>query len=212
MGRERAPLDDQRWNDALRKKVMADLERRLDENERELEEAENRRLLKLKLMGISHGGGLEEEEQRRHGHRHNKKTGTERKLEKRNKMARESLFRPTADIVTQMEILHRDETRLKRRSSSDCSGGGVDHKDDENNNIHTSDGVQASGEADFNSEKSNPDGTQDQSDGDVKNSPESERRYHVTNQHLHKLFQEEDLRELYREAENLLRLSRKAKK
>ncbi|GFR75977.1 hypothetical protein ElyMa_000469700 [Elysia marginata] len=137
MGRERAPFDDQRWNERLMKKVMADLERRLDENERELEEAENRRILKLKLMGIYNGDSWREEERKSHVDKPHKKTAAERKLEKRNKLARESLFRPSEDIETQMEILHRDVRQTKKHSSgntSDTIATSNDNSDNTNSN------------------------------------------------------------------------------
>ncbi|RUS69647.1 hypothetical protein EGW08_022592 [Elysia chlorotica] len=213
MGREKAPFDDQKWNDKLMRKVMVDLERKLDENERKLEEAENQRILKLKLLGICNGESWEEEDKKRHPPKPLKKTAAERKLEKRNKLARESVFRPSDDIETQMAILHRAENHVKRRSASNNSSA-ITISCSSNNNNDDDDVI-----VNLTHKKDNDDGekqgniheTQDaQTEPNCSRSSLSERR--EAYRQLKKLYEEEDLEELYREAENLVRPSQMFKK
>ncbi|CAL1546492.1 unnamed protein product [Lymnaea stagnalis] len=180
MGNEKAPFNDRKWNDAFRQKVLEDLERKQDERERRLAEAETQRVLKLKIQGVirddREGTGRKERQ---------RQSAAERRFERRKAKKHESLFKPN-DIETQMEILNRDESEVKRRDRQ--HGRRADKESDGQSKGSDS----GEGSDDVPTYRSHLGRIKVEKTVDV-------------HPDVQKLYTEEDLEQLYREAESLVR-------
>ncbi|KAH9503322.1 hypothetical protein Btru_072725 [Bulinus truncatus] len=178
MGNEKVPYSDRKWHEAFRQKVLEDLERQQDERERKLAEAESQRVLKLKLQGIIKVEGKSKREEKE-----NKTRPADKKLEKFLVKKHQALYRPN-DIETQMQIISSESSRERSRKES---------------------------VEEISTDSQSPD------QGDQSSSQTPTYRSHlgrmksdntaVVHPNLEKLYEEEDLDELYKEAENLVKFS-----
>ncbi|XP_055897926.1 uncharacterized protein LOC106074658 [Biomphalaria glabrata] len=186
MGNEKIPYSDRKWHEALRQKVMEDLERQQDERERRLAEAETQRILKLKLQGI-----LRDESNKR-GDKHDTLSPADKKFEQRQAQKHESLYKPN-DIESQMQILSQSGHGSRSKSSHKENGDPAPVTSNEPTNTSHSNEV---------SESSSNIPTYKSHLGRMK--PDNTTVIHPD---LEKLYQEEDLEKLYKEAESLVRVS-----
>ncbi|KAK0065598.1 hypothetical protein Bpfe_005031 [Biomphalaria pfeifferi] len=186
MGNEKIPYSDRKWHEALRQKVMEDLERQQDERERRLAEAETQRILKLKLQGI-----LRDDSNKR-GDKHDTLSPADKKFEQRQAQKHESLYKPN-DIESQMQILNQSGHGSRSKSSHKENGDPAPVTSNEPTNTSHSNEV---------SESSSNIPTYKSHLGRMK--PDNTTVIHPN---LEKLYQEEDLEKLYKEAESLVRVS-----
>ncbi|CAG5119636.1 unnamed protein product [Candidula unifasciata] len=181
MSVEQANFSDRQWNEQFRQQVFEEFERKQDERERKLADAESQRILKLKLQGILR----DEEAEARREEMAMRKTAAERKFEHRSTKKHHSLFKPN-DIETQMEILNRNERESRRKITGNEDDDSLDGNPDA-----SSGDVDISGLPTYKSQL-----------GRMKSDTEE------VHPQLRDLYEEEDLSRLYSEAENLVRRPR----
>uniref|UniRef100_A0A0B6ZNR8 Uncharacterized protein n=2 Tax=Arion vulgaris TaxID=1028688 RepID=A0A0B6ZNR8_9EUPU len=161
MAEDISNFNDRQWKEQCRQKVLDELERKEEEREGMLADAESQRILKLKLQGIIRYDNEED-------------TRTEKSTMKK-------------DIETQMEILNRDESEIRSRNRSRNeaydSNGGIRGNDEE-----TTNGEDYSALPTYKSQLG-------RTQADTKE----------VHPQLKELYEEEDLQQLYREAETLVR-------
>uniref|UniRef100_A0A0B6ZP54 Uncharacterized protein n=2 Tax=Arion vulgaris TaxID=1028688 RepID=A0A0B6ZP54_9EUPU len=183
MAEDISNFNDRQWKEQCRQKVLDELERKEEEREGMLADAESQRILKLKLQGIIR---YDNEEDTRTEKSTMKKTPSERRFDKRSTKKQQSLFKPN-DIETQMEILNRDESEIRSRNRSRNeaydSNGGIRGNDEE-----TTNGEDYSALPTYKSQLG-------RTQADTKE----------VHPQLKELYEEEDLQQLYREAETLVR-------
>ncbi|XP_005111566.2 uncharacterized protein LOC101852370 [Aplysia californica] len=189
MGNKRGPDSDREWNERFQKKIMEDYERKQAEQERRLAEAELKRVLHLKLQGV-----MPAHDKTRDGQKEQKQSKAEKRFERQTAKSHQSLYRKPNDIETQMEILRRDESEVKSR-----------RKNTENDNVI----CQENGENSEDSDNKNSSEENSESNDQRSHSGRSKAERLVANPELDDLYEEEDLEQLYREAEKLVRITSK---
>ncbi|BFZ20301.1 hypothetical protein BsWGS_23340 [Bradybaena similaris] len=182
MTAEQADFSDRQWNEQFRQQVLHEFERKQDERERKLADAEDQRILKLRLQGILR----DEEAEARQEEMALRKTVAEKKFEHRSTKKHNSLFKPN-DIETQMEILNRKERENRRKMTA----GNGDDDDINGDTDGTTRDVDISKLPTYKSQLG-------RMTADTEEVPPQ----------LRDLYEEEDLNRLYREAEKLVRLPR----